>query len=44
MHKDVIDETYQKEQTVKWVNKTVKDIYKKEMKQNYFKDENKLFN
>lgn len=44
MHKDVIDETYQNEQTVKWVNKTTKDKFKREMKQNYFNDENKLFN
>jgi hypothetical protein len=40
----VIDETYQKESTKDWIEKTVKEKFKKEMKTNYYNDENKLFN
>ena len=34
-HQDVIEETYKDESTIKWVEKTVKDKFKKEMKVNY---------
>ena len=43
-HNDVIEETYSKESTRDWIEKTVKEKFKKEMKQNYYNDENKLFN
>lgn len=40
----MIDDTYQKDSTKEWINKTIKEKFKKEMKQNYYNDENKLFN
>jgi hypothetical protein len=43
-HLDIITETYNKDSTKDWIEKTVKEKFKKEMKQNYYNDENKLFN
>ncbi len=46
MHADIIQETYSREQTISWLNKTYRERNgnKKKMKANYFDDENKLFN
>ena len=39
-----IEETYSKSKIKDWVMKTFKDNMRKEMKQNYQNDKNKLFN
>ena len=46
MHAEIIEETYKREQTISWLNKTYRERNgnKKKMKANYFDDENKLFN
>lgn len=38
-HKDVIDETYEKESTKDWLNKTLNKNFKRQMKENYIKDD-----
>ena len=43
-HKDVIDETYEKESTKDWLNKTLNKNFKKQMKENYITDDQKLTN
>ena len=43
-HKDVIDETYERENTKEWLNKTLILSFKKQMKENYFNDEHKMTN
>jgi hypothetical protein len=41
-HQQVIQETYEKDSTKKWLSRRIREKIKKEMKQNYEADENKL--
>ncbi len=43
-HNDVIDEAYERQSTKEWLENTIQKQMKKEMKQNYNADPNKLFN
>lgn len=43
-HQDIVDETYERESTKDWLQRNIQQKLKKDMKQNYFKDENKLMN
>ena len=43
-HQDKVDEVYERESTKNWLEKNIQQKLKKEMKQNYYADENKLFN
>ena len=43
-HADVIDETYQKESTKSWLNKIIQHKLRKQMRQNYLDDFDKLLN
>ena len=40
----MIDETYERENTKEWLNKTLILSFKKQMKENYFTDEHKMTN
>ena len=42
-HKDVVDEAYEKQSTKDWLERNIQHKMKKEMKANYYADENKLF-
>ena len=41
-HQDVVDETYERQSTKEWLERNIQQKLKKEMKSNYFADENKL--
>lgn len=43
-HQDKVDEAYERESTRNWLDRNIQQKLKKEMKQNYYSDENKLFN
>lgn len=43
-HADVLAETYERESTKQWLEEHTHSKFKKDMKQNYYADENKLFN
>ena len=43
-HQDHVDETYERESTKDWLKRTIQQKLKKDTKQNYFNDENKLMN
>lgn len=43
-HEDVVNETYERASTKEWLSRNIQQKMKKEMKQNYYNDENKLFN
>lgn len=43
-HEDVVNETYERDSTKDWLSRNIKQKMKKEMKNNYYNDENKLFN
>jgi hypothetical protein len=43
-HEDVVNETYERASTKDWLTRNIQQKMKKEMKQNYYADENKLFN
>lgn len=43
-HEDVINETYERDSTKDWLARNLQQKLKKEMKQNYYADDNKLFN
>ena len=43
-HEDVVNETYERESTKDWLSRNIQQKMKKEMKINYYADENKLFN
>ena len=42
-HQDAIDEIYERESTQAWLEETIQKEMKKEMKNNFYKDENKFF-
>lgn len=43
-HAEAIDETYAKESTKEWLNKTIQHKLRKQMRQNYLDDLDKLLN
>jgi len=43
-HSDVVNETYERDSTKDWLERNIQQKLKKEMKNNYYSDENKLFN